>query len=298
METNSLGVVITRPDQELIIMRGIPGSGKSTKAKTLVGEGVIHSTDGLIEANNDYRDFFKTMNESGNFKPLSQMHSLNLTKAKKSMEEGVSPIIIDNTNIKATEAKAYVKHALSLGFSDKNIRIVDVGDGGLTAEGLAKRNTHGVPLVKIESMIKSHKSVGPLTLKKILEAQDMYKDSDVLYSAVVLDEKSKSLLLQNFRSIIPEDWKIYVHHMTIAFGKGVQDKSELGKTVTLRVTKLGISDMAIAVGVEGYPSKNAIPHITLAINPNGGKPVMSNDITNWKDITPIKIQGTVTEVKK
>jgi signal recognition particle GTPase len=33
---NSLGLKVTKPNQELIIMRGIPGSGKSTKAKSLV----------------------------------------------------------------------------------------------------------------------------------------------------------------------------------------------------------------------------------------------------------------------
>jgi len=47
---NSLGVTVTRPNQTLIVMRGIPGSGKSTKAKELVGEGTIHSTDDLIES--------------------------------------------------------------------------------------------------------------------------------------------------------------------------------------------------------------------------------------------------------
>ncbi len=298
VETNSLGVVVTRPQDILVIMRGISGSGKSTKAKTLVGEGVLHSTDTLIEEAGDYRVFFEEMKKSGNFVNLSRMHSKNLVNAKKSMDDGVSPIVIDNTNLKANEAKAYVKHALSLGYADSNIQIVDVGTGGLTAEALAVRNTHGVPVEKIEAMIKSHKSVGPLTLKKILEAQDMYKDSDILYSAVVLDEKSKGLLMQAFRSIIPDDWKIYVHHMTIAFGKGVENKVELGKEVALTVTKIGVSDMAIAAGVEGYPSKNAIPHITLAINPNGGKPVMSNNITNWKSITPFTVVGIVTEVKK
>ena len=33
MEKNALGVVVTRPTQELIVMRGIPGSGKSTMLK-------------------------------------------------------------------------------------------------------------------------------------------------------------------------------------------------------------------------------------------------------------------------
>ena len=120
----------------------------------------------------------------------------------------------------------------------------------------------------------------------------------VLYSAVVLDEQSHNDLLNNFKNVIPEDWKTFAHHMTIAFGKGVDNPEELGTTVRLKVVELGVSDMAIAVMVEGYASKNAIPHITLAINPNGGKPVMSNQITDWKPIKSFEISGTVTNITK
>jgi hypothetical protein len=59
-----------------------------------------------------------------------------------------------------------------------------------------------------------------------------------------------------------------------------KNKSDLGNEVRLKVTHLGVSDMAIAVKVNGYESVNVIPHITVAINPDGGKPVMSNNITN------------------
>ena len=45
---NALGKPVTRPNQILIVMRGIPGAGKSTKAKSLVGGGIIHSTDDLL----------------------------------------------------------------------------------------------------------------------------------------------------------------------------------------------------------------------------------------------------------
>jgi adenylate kinase family enzyme len=38
-------------------MRGCPGSGKSTLAKSLVKEGVIHSTDDVIESWGYYNDF-------------------------------------------------------------------------------------------------------------------------------------------------------------------------------------------------------------------------------------------------
>lgn len=62
---NSLNVDISRPEQELFIMVGVPGSGKSTKAKELVGNGVIHSTDEVIEAMGDYREFFNKMISSG-----------------------------------------------------------------------------------------------------------------------------------------------------------------------------------------------------------------------------------------
>ena len=108
MRKNAGNIEITRPDQELVIMRGIPGSGKSTKAKSLVGEGVIHSTDDLIEATGDYKGFFNKLNESKDFSGLGRMHRNNLINARNSMLEGISPVVIDNTNIKAFESKKYV----------------------------------------------------------------------------------------------------------------------------------------------------------------------------------------------
>lgn len=306
---NSLGVQVTRPNQKLIIMRGIPGAGKSTEAKKLVGDGCIHSTDALIEASHDYKQFFSDMIASGSFANLSRMHANNLKNAKKSIDEGVTPVIIDNTNIRANEPKEYVKYALSQGYDDRNIVIVDVGTGGLTAEELAKRNTHGVPVKKIQEMMKAHLHDYPLTLMRILQSKDMYPTSDILYSAVVLDEKSHSRLLAVFHPFIPTGWEGIAHHMTIGFGKPTPNKADLGKEVKLLVTHLGVSDMAVAVRVEGYPSLNKIPHITLAVNPNGGKPVMSNDIQEWTPIADVMdmlrglydkmfVTGVVTDIKK
>lgn len=295
---NSLGVTVTKPDQVLVVMRGIPGSGKSTKAKQLVGNGIIHSTDDLIESKGDYREFFANMVSNGNFAPLGQMHNLNFKNAVKSMQSGISPVIIDNTNIRPNEPKNYIEAALNMGYDDKNIKFVEIGTGGLSAEELANRNTHGVPLDKIKSMIQAYESAGPMTLEKVLNSKSMYQDTNVLYSAVVLNANSKSDLLNRLEDQIPEGWNIIAHHMTIVFGKPVPNQEDLNKDVTLTVTELGLSDMAMAVKVEGYPSNNAIPHITIAVNPNGGKPVMSNDITEWTKINPFKVVGKVTEIKK
>ena len=237
------------------------------------------------------------MKTNNSWVELSRMHSKNLSNAKKSMDEGISPVVIDNTNLKANEAKAYVVHALKLGYSDKNIKIVDIGTGGLTTEALAARNQHGVPLSKIEQMVKTHQSVGQLTLKKILESKDMYPDSNILYSGVVLDKISHDMLYRVYKDEIPEGWKFIAHHMTIEFGKSA-NKADLDKEVTLVTKRLGKSNMAIALEVEGYPSKNAIPHITLAVNPDGGKPVMSDQITDWKSTQKLKINGVVTNITK
>lgn len=126
------------------------------------------------------------------------------------------------------------------------------------------------------------------------------KNFKVLYSAVVLDEKSKSKLLSKIS--VPDGWETIAHHMTIVFGKGLESvnmEDLKGENLTLTVTHLGVSDKAIAVKVSGCYSTNKISHITVAVDSkNGGKPVMSNDITNWSEIQSFTLNGIVTEITK
>lgn len=121
----------------------------------------------------------------------------------------------------------------------------------------------------------------------------------ISYSAVVLDDSSRSKLLEYLGDNIPEGWETIAHHMTINMGEiDSQYEKYLGMTVTLNVTHIGFSDMAIAVGVEGFPTLNKIPHITVAVNrKEGGKPFMSNKITNWKPVQfSLDLKGKVEEV--
>jgi len=304
VEKNTLGVSVSRPTQKLIVMRGIPGSGKSTKAKQLKGSGETFSTDDRIEEQGDYNEFFSNMIKNKDFSPLGKVHGLNFKMAEKAMKEGVSPVIVDNTNIRPSEAKNYVESALRMGYADDNISFVDIGTGGLSAEELAERNTHGVPLDKIKSMIQAHKSIGPLTLDKVIQSKSMNSKVPKKLASVILDNSSRDKLIEAVNSLpqinkLPEGWGVIAHHMTINFGKGLPEdlKGDLGKTVQLRVNSIGMSDMAIAVGVEGYHSDNEKPHITIAINKaEGGKPVMSNNIQNWeKWLDGPTISGKVSE---
>lgn len=124
--------------------------------------------------------------------------------------------------------------------------------------------------------------------------------ANISYSAVVLDEKSRQRLINRLKGEIPENWVIIAHHMTINLGQiDPNYEKYIGMPIQLNVNSIAKDDKVMAVGVTGFYSKNTHPHITIAINrQNGGKAMMSNNLTNW---TPLKIQmvlrGVVTEVE-
>jgi len=135
------------------------------------------------------------------------------------------------------------------------------------------------------------------------------------YSAVVLDEKSQQKLKEWAVSdkvgikvnsirlpilIRDKGWKLFCHHMTIAF-PGIPEfiKPYVDSVQQLEVISVGVSEKAVAVRVIGFHSENKIPHITVAVNvQGGGKPVDSNKITSWFKLdTPIKLTGVVKELQ-
>ena len=135
------------------------------------------------------------------------------------------------------------------------------------------------------------------------KSQSTNQIDKVRYSAVVLDPISRSNLIHVVRNRVnvPEDWEIIAHHMTINLGE-LKDKSLLGKYYTLVIDSIGIDDRCIAAGVgtNGTISHNDRPHITIAVNrEGGGSPVHSNHIpeNNWRSISPFTVSGQVEEVK-
>lgn len=135
------------------------------------------------------------------------------------------------------------------------------------------------------------------------------KTKNWLYFGVFIDDKAKQInlnTLQEYNITIPKDWNVYNHHMTIAFN----NQSELAKelydmyklhfntTINIMVNGIGISDKAIALRINfQLPTANKITHITMAVSKDG-KPRFSNDITNWMDIKPYTITGTIKEWTK
>ena len=87
--------------QTLTIMRGVPGSGKSTKAKALGG--FVLSTD----------DFFMTAEDNPKYlfnpKQLGAAHAWNQNRARDAMTAGIEHVIVDNTNRRVMEFERYMR---------------------------------------------------------------------------------------------------------------------------------------------------------------------------------------------
>lgn len=129
-------------------MRGVSGSGKSTTAEELAeGEESIFSTDTFFTSDEGEYNF--------DIDRMEEAHQWNQDRVRAAVEEGLNPIIVDNTTVQAWEAKPYVEAAIDAGY---DIEVVepdspwwqdfgpDMSDDELLdlAETLAEKNTHGV----------------------------------------------------------------------------------------------------------------------------------------------------------
>ncbi|KFQ21089.1 NEDD4-binding protein 2-like 2 [Mesitornis unicolor] len=132
----------------LLILRGLPGSGKSTLSRILLGQ----SRDGIVFSTDDY--FRQQDGYTYNAAQLGDAHDWNQKRAKQAMEQGKSPVIIDNTNTQAWEMKPYVEVALEKGYR------VEFHEPDtwwkFDPEELEKRNKHGVTREKIALMLERY----------------------------------------------------------------------------------------------------------------------------------------------
>ena len=139
----------TNVKKEITLIRGCSGTGKSTLAKQLVGNGVTLSTDDYF-MNNGMYDFDPTK--------LGTYHKKNQDRAEKHMIKETSPIIIDNTFSKEWEMKPYVKLADKYGYEIdiKELPIPDI-DELMRRQESRKSINKSLPRETVERMIKNFK---------------------------------------------------------------------------------------------------------------------------------------------
>lgn len=120
-------------DKVLYIVRGIPGSGKSTFAKQLTSN-VFEADQYFLDINGNYNfDFTK----------IKDAHKDCQDNVKSAMQSSISKIAVSNTFTQEWEMKVYFDLAKEFGYKVFTI-IVENRHGGT--------NIHNVPEDKVESM--------------------------------------------------------------------------------------------------------------------------------------------------
>lgn len=162
--------IIPNMRKTFYIMRGMPGSGKSFLAKQLAGKtGQIFTAD----------DFF--IDEQGNYNwdadKIGYAHQWNHDRTKAAINKGISPVILDNTNVSKFELrnlKPLIEYALSKEY-ETEIKEPNTS-WAFNPEELAKRNTHGLSQEQIEGKLR--KWVPDVTTQDILNYENKKEENE------------------------------------------------------------------------------------------------------------------------
>src|SRR5574337_327661 len=117
--------------RQVIIMRGVPGSGKSTHAQKLGG--TIVSADNWFMKNGSYQF---------DASQLGQAHGACQRAFTEALQRGVELVVVDNTNIKVRDMKFYVDNAKKFNYDWRIVEVVASNP----------QNVHGVPAEKVAQM--------------------------------------------------------------------------------------------------------------------------------------------------
>lgn len=122
--------------KELILLRGLPGAGKSTLAKTISNQ--------HVEAD---MYFERGLNNEYNFDPtkLKEAHEWCKMTTEMWMMQGYYKVVVSNTFTQEWEMEAYFELAKKYGYRVYSL-IVENRHGGV--------NEHNVPEDKVEQMRK------------------------------------------------------------------------------------------------------------------------------------------------
>lgn len=160
---------INRNYRVMICMRGAPGSGKSHLARTIidrtVNDGNYH--EHIFSADDHFYDR-QTGLYTYDRTRLRQAHNSNKFRVARHAQNGWSPIIVDNTNMKLWEMFAYVKEGIRNGYVIKIIEPQTTWAQSI--DELVRRNKHNVDHETIERMLSMYE---PGTVTDILNALNL-----------------------------------------------------------------------------------------------------------------------------
>lgn len=156
-----------RKSNIMFIMRGLPGSGKSTlvtQLKSMYKRAVVCSAD-------DY--FMRDGKYQFDLKKRPDAHKFCQSNAEDACRRNCHVIIIDNTNVRYWEMSVYLKLAKTYGYII--VTVQPKTPWRFDPVELASRNTHGVPEDILREKIASFQEDSPIFWAWFLNKEDTMK---------------------------------------------------------------------------------------------------------------------------
>ncbi|KAH9154644.1 hypothetical protein LEN26_003383 [Aphanomyces euteiches] len=270
----------------VVIMRGRPGSGKSTLTRVVQAMAHFHGRE--VEVCSADTFFETPLGYYHDRNKLSEAHDACKAAFADAIARSVPVVVVDNTHSCLWEYELYRTDALAAGY---RVCVLEVACADVTtAMRMALRNSHGVGMdvvLRMHQRWEAHTIISPemeshLLLQPTFSSQENRRAlalllqgdvSKVYISAVYFDEATRTELLSRFP---PKHEKVIAEHMTLAFQPTldfVQDL-DIGQDVRLRVVeerfdsnghclKLEWVDNSVVVDNVGQ----RILHITLSFPP-------------------------------
>lgn len=140
----------------LILVRGLPGSGKSTLARSIIDRTISNTKRSDYMQHIFSADDYFCRNGMYRYNPnqIPDAHEWNQRGAYEAMKSGMSPVIIDNTNILMWQLRPYAMMAMEFTYI---LQVLEPNTPwAFNDKELARRTIHGVPRVKLKEMLANY----------------------------------------------------------------------------------------------------------------------------------------------
>lgn len=294
----------------VILMRGVPGSGKSTVAAALVRW--LEAAGLTVRVVSADRHM---VGKKHNDENLREAHRLCRADFDEAVEGGVGVVIVDNTNIEPKHYAHYCNH-------DGNTIAVQMQVDAAVAAG---RNVHGVPRGAVNRMSEMLRKDCTLLTHPCRpdcnEAELERFAASVLTreGRLAMSRRGQSHLEHSFLALIPDgglsdipclgrESNVSDPHVTLCYGSGTPDDNELaalglhlGCKVPMKITDFRDSEsgtQAFGVeiaheGVKGLVQEHRNPHITTYL-PEGASAKDANELPPGEPLSPaVEMTGTL-----
>ncbi|KAE9030070.1 hypothetical protein PR003_g10037 [Phytophthora rubi] len=298
----------------VVILRGIPGSGKSTLGREIA---VICRERGVALTACSADFFFETpRGYVFDVKKLGAAHSNckgDFTRAVrgdmprsqgggKQRRPHQHVVLVDNTSTQRWEYEPYEEIARSSGcrVHIMEMKCPDV----LTAYRMGQRNSHGVPPDKVVSMFmrweddaRAHSFTPQFELARL--TANPLSDGEVggvTYIGLFLDEDAQQKMLAEIPLVHPNK---QADHVTLFYrpNKQYTRDAELGTSFTVRGVEVVQDERGQTLRVEldeqlPLQVRNKIPHITMSVK-DGVSASYSNELLDSKVVTRTTIDPPI-----